>query len=83
MIRIYILALVLCVSALVYLYGMREHLTAQEVNNKVTPIEKRVETLEEEYKAIQQKMTKQEAQAKAATAQATNLQAALHKRIRS
>jgi pantothenate kinase len=79
--QIYLVILFILAAALTYTYGIREHLTIQEVANKVPPLEERIETLEDEYKSIQQKMTQQEAQAKAATSQATNLQAALHSSI--
>ena len=74
--------LAILVILLFYMYQKREHLTSV-VNRKESPLEKRVETLEDEYKSILQKMDKQEAQAKAATTQATTLQAALHNQVRS
>jgi hypothetical protein len=73
--------LAILVILLFYMYQKREHLTS--VPQKKSPLEKRVETLEDEYKSILQKMDKQEAQAKAATSQATTLQAALHSQIHS
>ena len=72
--------LVVLILLFMYVYHKREHLTSV-VNRKETPLEKRVETLEDEYKSILQKMDKQEAQAKAATMQATTLQAALHSQV--
>jgi len=78
---LYIILLFTLLATLGYLYQKREHLT--NVVKRETPIEKRVETLEDEYKSILQKMDKQEAQAKAATTQATTLQAALHSQIHS
>lgn len=77
---LYIILFVL-VLLFLYVYEKREHMTS--VVNKKNPLEKRVETLEDEYKSILQKMDKQEAQAKAATMQATTLQAALHSKIHS
>jgi hypothetical protein len=71
--------LAILVILLVYMIQKREHLTPK----RVSPLEKRVETLEEEYASILQKMDKQEAQAKAATTQASTLQAALHSQVNS
>jgi hypothetical protein len=80
---VYILLLLVCVAGLAYTILKREHLTVEEVNQKLPPIQKKLETLEDQYKSIQQTMKQQETRAKAATAQAVNLQAALGSKIRS
>ena len=79
--RLYLVLLFLLGFALSYVYVQREHLTNIEVDQKVDPLEKRIDTLEDEYRAISTHLKKQDEQAKAATAQATNLQAALHSQI--
>jgi predicted nucleic acid-binding Zn-ribbon protein len=54
-----------------------EHMTIQEVDIKATHATDRITTLEDEYKALQQKIDDQETRMAAASSQATDAQALL------
>jgi hypothetical protein len=76
--KVYFCALFVLVSTLVFVFNRKlEHLTIEEVDEKATKATEKVNTLEDEYKALQVKLDSQDAKMAAASSQATAAQALL------
>ena len=75
---IYFCALFVLVSTLVFVYNRKlEHLTIEEVDEKATKAADKLNTLEDEYKALKVKIDSQNSKMAAASSQATAAQALL------
>lgn len=76
--KVYFCALFVLVATLVFVFNRKlEHLTIEEVDEKATKATEKVNTLEDEYKALQVKLDSQDAKMAAASSQATAAQALL------
>lgn len=76
--KVYFCALFVLVSTLVFVFNRKlEHLTIEEVDEKATKATEKVNTLEDEYKALQVKLDSQDSKMAAASSQATAAQALL------
>jgi len=75
---IYLCALFVLVSTLVFVFNRKlEHLTIEEVDDKATKATDKLNTLEDEYKALKVKLDSQNSKMGAASSQATAAQALL------
>jgi len=75
---IYLCALFVLVSTLVFAFNRKlEHLTIEEVDDKATKATDKLNTLEDEYKALKVKIDSQNSKMAAASSQATAAQALL------
>jgi hypothetical protein len=71
MLDIYLIGIFLMIAGFVYFYLQREHLTAE------TPLEVRVDKLEDEYKKLHNVVDTQEKRMGAASSQAASAKASL------
>jgi flagellar capping protein FliD len=76
--EVYYCTLFALVASLVFIFHRKlEHMTIEEVDDKATKATDRITSLEDEYKALQQKLDSQEARMGAASSQAADAQAFL------
>jgi septal ring factor EnvC (AmiA/AmiB activator) len=66
----------------VRVYLLKEHLTLQEVSTEYKQLDKKIDSLQDEYKALQQKIVSQENTMNKASSQASALTSSLSAAIR-
>jgi len=64
-------------------YLLKEHLTLEEVNTDYKKLDKKIGSLEEEYRALQQKIDSQEKTMSKASSQASAINASLSSAIKT